>query len=342
MITGDHVMTACAIAAELGILTNSEQAITGDELSKLSTKELTSTIYDYSVFARVTPQHKVRIVKAFQDRGAIVAMTGDGVNDAPALKAADIGCAMGIGGTDVAKGAADMILTDDNFATIVAAVKEGRGIYSNILKSVHFLLSSNIGEILTIFIGILLGWPSPLLAIHLLWVNLVTDSLPAIALGLDPASEELMVQKPRDPKKSLFADGLWLKIAIEGCMIGALALLAFSIGRNRFDVTTEPLIGRTMAFAVLSISQLVHAFNMRSEHSLFSINLFGNVYLIAAFLVGCALQTSVILFKPLAKIFKVIALTPEQWLIVAILSLLPIVLVELQKWANSGDYDKLK
>lgn len=339
MITGDHVMTACAIATELGILKDSEQAITGDELSKLSNKELTSTIYDYSVFARVTPEHKVRIVKAFQQRGAIVAMTGDGVNDAPALKAADIGCAMGISGTDVAKGAADMVLTDDNFATIVAAVKEGRGIYSNILKSVHFLLSSNIGEILTIFIGIILGWPSPLLAIHLLWVNLVTDSLPAIALGLDPASDELMHHSPRDPKKSLFADGLWLKIAIEGCMIGGLALLAFSIGRNLYDITTEPLIGRTMAFAVLSMSQLVHAFNMRSEHSIFSIRLLSNKYLIGAFFAGCALQTSVIVIKPLAKIFKVIALTPNQWIIVAVLSLLPIVLVELQKWANFHDYD---
>jgi len=342
MITGDHVITACAIAAELGILIDSEQAITGDELSKLSNKELISSIYDYSVFARVTPEHKVRIVKAFQDRGAIVAMTGDGVNDAPALKAADIGCAMGIGGTDVAKGAADMILTDDNFATIVAAVKEGRGIYSNILKSVHFLLSSNIGEILTIFIGIVLGWPSPLLAIHLLWVNLVTDSLPAIALGLDPASDELMKHKPRDPKKSLFADGLGLKICIEGCMIGALALLAFSIGRNLYDTTTDPLIGRTMAFAVLSLSQLVHAFNMRSEHSIFSINIFSNKYLIWAFLAGCTLQVSVILFKPLAKIFKVVALTPNQWLLVAGLSILPIILVELQKWANFNDYDTIK
>lgn len=342
MVTGDHVITASAIARQLGILKGGEKAITGEELNKLSNAELNREIYNYSVFARVTPEHKVRIVKSFQSRGAVVAMTGDGVNDAPALKAADIGCAMGINGTDVAKGAADMILTDDNFATIVSAVKEGRGIYSNILKSVHFLLSSNIGEILTIFVGIMLGWPSPLLAIHLLWVNLVTDSLPAIALGLDPADKDLMKHKPRDRNKNLFADGLWWKIGIEGCMIGALALLAFTVGRTIFDFGNEPIIGRTMAFAVLSLSQLVHAFNMRSEHSIFSINVFSNKYLIGAFIAGTVLQISVILFEPLAKIFKVTSLNPIQWIIVAGLSLLPIILVEIQKWANVKDYDYVK
>lgn len=342
MVTGDHIITASAIAQQLGILKIGEKAITGEQLNKIEDKDLIKDVYKYSVFARVTPEHKVRIVKAFQKRGAVVAMTGDGVNDAPALKAADIGCAMGINGTDVAKGAADMILTDDNFATIVYAVKEGRGIYSNIIKSVHFLLSSNIGEILTIFIGIILGWPSPLLAIHLLWVNLVTDSLPAIALGLDPADRDIMKYKPRNPKKSLFANGLWWRIGIEGCMIGALALLAFSIGRTKFDNTAEPIIGRTMAFAVLSLSQLFHAFNMRSEHSLFSINIFGNKYLIGALLAGIALQVSVILIEPLAKIFKVTALDYYQWIIVLLLSILPIVLVEIQKWANNKDYDNIK
>lgn len=342
MVTGDHIVTASAIAMQLGILKGGEKAITGEDLNKMTDTELSKNIYDYSVFARVTPQHKVKIVKAFQKRGAIVAMTGDGVNDAPALKAADIGCAMGINGTDVAKGAADMILTDDNFATIVSAVKEGRGIYSNIIKSVHFLLSSNIGEILTIFIGIMLGWPSPLLAIHLLWVNLVTDSLPAIALGLDPAAKDIMKNKPRDPKKNLFADGLWWKICIEGCMIGSLALLAFSIGRNLFDTTNEPIIGRTMAFAVLSLSQLIHAFNMRSEHSLFSINIFGNKYLIGSLFAGIALQASVIIFEPLSKIFKVTSLTLQQWAIIAALSFIPIILVEIQKWANSKDYGFVK
>lgn len=342
MVTGDHIVTASAIAQQLGILRGYEKAITGGELNKMSDNELYKNIYDYSVFARVTPEHKVRIVKAFQKRGAVVAMTGDGVNDAPALKAADIGCAMGKNGTDVAKGAADMILTDDNFATIVAAVKEGRGIYSNIIKSVHFLLSSNIGEILTIFVGIMLGWPSPLLAIHLLWVNLVTDSLPAIALGVDPSDKDIMQQNPRNPKKSLFANGLWWKISIEGCMIGALALLAFSIGRNIFDIGNEPLVGRTMAFAVLSLSQLVHAFNMRSEHSLFSINIFENKFLIMALIAGTALQTSVIVFEPLAQIFKVTALNVTQWIVVAILSFMPVILVEIQKWANSKDYEYVK
>lgn len=341
MVTGDHIITACAIAKQLGILKDSDKAITGNELNKLSDNELNKHIYDYSVFARVTPEHKVRIVKAFQRNGAVVAMTGDGVNDAPALKSANIGCAMGKNGTDVAKSAADIVLTDDNFATIVSAVKEGRWIYSNIIKSIHFLLSSNIGEILTIFIGIMLGWPSPLLAIHLLWVNLVTDSLPAIALGIDPPDKDLMKHKPRNPRKNLFANGLWWKIIIEGCMIGALALLAFSIGRNMFDKGSEPIIGRTMSFAVLSLSQLVHAFNMRSEHSLFKINIFGNKYLIGALLAGIALQTSVILISPLAKIFKVTALSVEQWLIVAIFSFIPIVLVEIQKWANIKDYDYL-
>ncbi len=344
MVTGDHVVTASAIARQLGILKGGEKAITGEELNKLSNEDLKRNIYNYSVFARVTPEHKVRIVKAFQSKGAVVAMTGDGVNDAPALKIADIGCAMGKNGTDVAKGAADMILTDDNFATIVSAVKEGRGIYSNIIKSVHFLLSSNIGEILTIFVGIMLGWPSPLLAIHLLWVNLVTDSLPAIALGLDPADKNIMKRKPRDPKKNLFADGLWWRIGIEGCMIGALALLAFSVGRNVFDVDgNNPIIGRTMAFAVLSLSQLVHAFNMRSEQSIFSINIFGNKYLVGAFIAGTTLQAIVILFKPLADIFKVTALDLKQWIIVALFSLIPIILVEIQKWANkSDDYEQVK
>lgn len=338
MVTGDHVVTATAIAQQLGIMKDGEKAITGEELNRLSNEQLSKEIKNCSVFARVTPEHKVRIVKAFQNNGAIVAMTGDGVNDAPALKMADIGCAMGINGTDVAKGSADMILTDDNFATIVSAIKEGRGIYSNIIKSVHFLLSSNIGEIITIFVGIIMGLPSPLLAIHLLWVNLVTDSLPAIALGLDPTDKDIMKDKPRNPKKSLFADGLWWKICIEGAMIGALALLAFSIGVNKYDMAGEPITGRTMAFAVLSISQLVHAFNMRSNHSLFSINPFGNKYLVAAFIAGIFLQAGVIIIPQLSQIFKVVSLTLEQWLIVAGLSFVPIIMVELQKWANVKDF----
>jgi Ca2+-transporting ATPase len=273
-------------------------------------------------------------VKAWQTRGETVAMTGDGVNDAPALKRADIGCAMGMSGTEVAKSAADMILTDDNFATIVEAVKQGRGIYANIKKAIQFLLSSNIGEILTIFIGILFGWSTPLAAIQLLWVNLVTDSLPAIALGLDPVDKYAMTQPPQNTKKSIFAGGTGGAIAIEGCMIGALAILAFSIGKNMFDVGGENIIGRSMAFSVLSLSQLVHAFNMRSEHSVFSVGIFKNHYLVGALIVGAVLQSSVISVPVLAKIFKVSALNFEQWLMVAILSLMPLVLVELQKRFN--------
>lgn len=349
MITGDHVSTACAIAKELGIMTSADLAMTGAELTQMSTETLIEQIPRYRVFARVSPEHKVRIVKAFQARGEVVAMTGDGVNDAPALKAADIGCAMGISGTDVAKNAADMILTDDNFATIVAAVREGRGIYDNIKKAIHFLLSCNIGEIITIFVAILLGLPSPLLAVQLLWVNLVTDSLPAISLGVEPVAKDIMKKKPIPPNKGMFADGLVFKIIIEGIMIGFLALLAFIIGIRVFDsqTITDPLlrhgstvsiatlitpnVGRTMAFAVLSLSQLFHSFNMRSEHSLTKIGLFSNVKLLLSFLVCGFLQVAVISMKPLAAIFKVVPLNAAQWSIVLLLAFLPIVVVEIQK-----------
>lgn len=334
MITGDHAHTAIAIAKEVGILQPGGRYLTGAQLEKMPQAELEAHIADYSVFARVTPEHKVRIVQAWQKKGAVVAMTGDGVNDAPALKAADIGCSMGRAGTDVAKSASDMILTDDNFATIVEAVRQGRGIFANIKKAIQFLLSSNIGEIITIFVGLLFGWQSPLLPIQLLWVNLVTDSLPAIALGVDPADPLIMKEQPRPPKKSLFADGLGVTILLEGSMIGALALLAFSIGRNLFDMSQTPYIGRTMAFSVLSLSQLVHAFNMRSERSIFSVGVFKNMYLIYAFIAGLALQASVVMIPFLAKIFKVTPLNPLQWLIVALLSLAPLVIVELQKFVT--------
>ncbi len=339
MITGDHVLTACAIGKELGILNTTAEAISGEELNKMPADKLQQSIYQYSVFARVTPEHKVRIVKAFQAHNEVVAMTGDGVNDAPALKVADIGCAMGITGTDVAKNAADMIMTDDNFATIVEAVKEGRGIYDNIKKSIHFLLSSNIGEIITIFIAILLGLPTPLVAVQLLWVNLVTDSLPAISLGVEPIASDIMKKKPIAPGKSIFADGLGFKILIEGIMIGALALSAFAIGYFTYDVhnmTTRgiPFVGRTMCFAVLSLSQLFHAYNMRSEHSLKDIGIFTNHKLNLSFLICVFMQVIVISWAPLAKIFKVIPLEPSQWFVVALLSMLPILFVELQKRAN--------
>ncbi|MDF2844972.1 MAG: hypothetical protein K0R00_3398 [Herbinix sp.] len=347
MITGDHVLTAKAIAKELGILSEGEEAITGDMLNRMSNEDLVESIDRYRVFARVSPEHKVRIVKAFQSRGNVVAMTGDGVNDAPALNAADIGCAMGISGTDVAKNAADMVLTDDNFATIVSAVKEGRGIYDNIKKAVHFLLSSNIGEILTIFVAIFLGLPTPLVAVQLLWVNLVTDSLPAISLGVEPTDKDIMKKKPISASKGMFADGLAAKIILEGIMIGTLALLAFMIGYHMFDLPTAksimhmpdsiangsvtPWVGRTMAFAVLSLSQLFHSFNMRSEHSISQIGLFSNRKLVYSFIICALLQISVIMITPLANIFQVVPLNNRQWAITLLLSFVPIIIVEAQK-----------
>ena len=333
MITGDHALTAQAIADQLGIYRKGDRIITGQELEKMEETELSQAVENCTVFARVSPEHKVRIVKAFQKNGKIVAMTGDGVNDAPALKAADIGCAMGRQGTEVAKGAADMVLLDDNFATIVEAVREGRGIYDNIQKAVHFLLSSNIGEIITIFVAMLLGWATPLLPIQLLWVNLVTDSLPAIALGLDPAEQDIMERNPRKDA-SLFAGGMGSRIAVEGMMIGMLALLAFGIGHIYFDGGKEYITGRTMAFAVLSLSQLVHAFNMRTEHSLTQIFLGSNLYLVGAFFVGCVLQAGVIMIEPLSAAFGVCSLTWKEWMIVGGLSLVPLPVVELEKWKD--------
>lgn len=331
MITGDHVLTAEAIGRELGIYQKGDCAVTGAELDKMSDKELETAAETCTVFARVAPEHKVRIVKAFQKSGNVVAMTGDGVNDAPALKTADIGCAMGKSGTEVAKGASDLILTDDNFATIVEAVREGRGIYDNIRKAVHFLLSSNIGEILTIFVAMLLGWAAPLLPIQLLWVNLVTDSLPAIALGMEPAEENIMERPPRKNTGSLFGDGLGGRILLEGVMIGVLALLAFGIGHVYFDKENGYAVGRTMAFAVLSLSQLVHAFNMRGEGSLGKLPFCSNKWLLMAFLVGVLLQTVVIMVPVLAGIFQVVPLNGEQWFLTAALALAPLPLVELEK-----------
>lgn len=331
MITGDHVLTAEAIGEELGIYQKGDCAVTGAELDKMSDKELETAAETCTVFARVAPEHKVRIVEAFQKRGNVVAMTGDGVNDAPALKTADIGCAMGKSGTEVAKGASDLILTDDNFATIVEAVREGRGIYDNIRKAVHFLLSSNIGEILTIFVAMLLGWAAPLLPIQLLWVNLVTDSLPAIALGMEPAEENIMERPPRKNTGSLFGDGLGGRILLEGVMIGVLALLAFGIGHVYFDQEDGYAVGRTMAFAVLSLSQLVHAFNMRGEGSLGKLPFCSNKFLLMAFVVGVVLQCVVIMMPPLAGIFQVVPLNGEQWLLTAALALAPLPLVELEK-----------
>lgn len=330
MITGDHLVTARAVAKELGILTPEGKAMTGSELDRMEQKELERVIGSYSVFARVSPEHKVRIVKAYQARGAVVAMTGDGVNDAPALKCADIGCAMGKSGTDVAKNAADMILTDDNFSTIVEAVEQGRGIFDNIRKTVHFLLSSNIGEILTVLCAFLLRLPSPLLAMQLLWVNLVTDSLPALALGAEPAEPDIM-ERPSDSSHSVFGRGAAVSIVLEGCFIGALAFLAFTLGRVLFDGSGEPVVARTMTFAVLSISQLVHSFNLRSRHSLFKTGILGNMKLVGAFVTGCIMQVAVISVPFLAGFFRTVPLSPVQWLIVAVLSLMPLLIAETEK-----------
>ncbi len=332
MITGDHAATALAVAKRTGIAGDHDKVMTGAELDHLSESELAGEVLRCRVFARVSPQHKVKLVKACQRRGLVVAMTGDGVNDAPALKAADIGCAMGKNGTEVARSAADMVLTDDNFSTIVAAVREGRGIYSNIRKTIHFLLSCNIGEILVVFMAFLLRAPAPLLAIQLLWVNLVTDSLPALALGAEPIPREVMEEPPHRRDESVFSGGMGFSVAVEGCLVGALALLAYTIGRVWFDPNpAQPVVGRTMAFAVLSLSQLVHSFNMRSSRSVLELGLFSNPKLNAACLVCALLMVSVVAFPPLAAVFRTAVLSPLQWLLVAGLSLCPLVAVEGEK-----------
>ena len=337
MITGDHITTANAIATELGILKKNDLSITGAELDRLSKSEFKNNIMKYSVFARVTPEHKVEIVKAFQGTGAVVAMTGDGVNDAPALKNADIGIAMGLNGTDVAKNAADMVLTDDNFVTIVEAVKYGRTIFNNIRKAIHFLIATNVGEIVTIFLGLLIGMRSPLLAIQLLWINLITDSLPAIALGLENPDKNIMDEKPRNPKKSIFADGLWGRIIVEGSMIGILNVLAFTIGKSFYNLE----VGRTMAFVSLGLLELVHSFNIRTDESIFKTGLFQNKYLILAFLGGAFLQTIVVVVPQFAEVFKLTNLTLEQWLYTIGISFTPVILMEIQKIANQWKFGKV-
>ena len=330
MITGDHLETAKAIAKDLKILGPYDRAITGKELEKMTDEQLRKDIKNYSVFARVSPEHKVRIVKAWQQTGAVVAMTGDGVNDSPALKKADIGIAMGKNGTDVAKNAADMILTDDNFVTIVEAVKQGRNIYDNIRKAIHFLIATNIGEIVTIFMGLVLGLKSPLLAIQLLWINLVTDSLPAIALGLEKPDKDIMNRKPINSKKGIFADGLWNKIIIEGILIGMLTLVSFSIGNKYYGLE----VARTMAFMTIGLLELLHSFNIKSEKSIFKTGLFENKYLIGALLLGIFVQSIVVITPQIAKIFELTNLNLEQWIITIGISILPIPIIELQKHLN--------
>ncbi|MBR6504304.1 MAG: calcium-translocating P-type ATPase, PMCA-type [Clostridia bacterium] len=347
MITGDHKITAIAIARELGILKNENEAITGLELEQMSDEDLIKNVRQYSVYARVSPEHKVRIVKAWQANGEIVAMTGDGVNDAPALKTADIGCAMGIVGTDVSKEAADVILTDDNFATVVSAVEEGRRIYDNILKAIQFLLSSNVGEIITLFVAIMLTpllakWfgiadisaLEPLLPIHILWINLVTDSLPALALAVDPAAKDIMNRKPIKPKKGIFTKGMAWRIIYQGAMIGIITLAAFCIGLNTPN-TEEHIriqIGQTMAFSVLALSQLVHVYNIRDNtKSIFKTGIFSNSKLILACLGSAALMFVILLVPSLRGVFSIAELPVENILEVVLLVFSPILIVELFK-----------
>ena len=327
MITGDHVVTASAIAKELGILLDGDRAITGAELDAMTDSELDSQVENISVYARVSPENKIRIVKAWQRKGQVVSMTGDGVNDAPALKAADIGCAMGITGTDVAKGAADMTLTDDNFATIVDAVREGRGIYANIKKVVGYLLGTNIGEVITVFMAMLLWHKTPLLSMQLLWINLMTDSLPAIALGMEAVESDVMDRKPKPKNEGIFAHGLGVRVVLQGIMFATLTLIGFKVGEN---VTGTLEGGQTLAFMVLALSQVVQAFNMRSEHSLFKIGMFKNHKLNWAALAS-TLLVALVLFTPLKTAFGLVALPAELYLLGVGLILVPLLAMEISK-----------
>lgn len=328
MITGDHIVTASAIAKELGIMQENDLAITGHDLSKMNDEELYKKIKHIAVYARVSPEDKIRVVKAWQKQNAIVSMTGDGVNDAPALKASDIGCAMGITGTDVAKGAADLTLMDDNFATIVEAVKEGRGIYQNIKKTVGFLLGTNIGEVIVVFVSMLIFQQAPLLSMQLLWINLVTDSLPAIALGMEKIEDEVMNEQPRPKDESIFANGLGLKVVLQGFMFGAIALFAFYFAKTSLSSTEA---GRTLCFMVLSLSQVFQAYNMRSEKSLFKIGLLTNKALNKASLVSILLVGIVLFIPPLSLIFGLVSLPIQYYLIGLSISLIPTVVTEILK-----------
>ena len=335
MITGDHKITAVAIAEEIGLFGEGDKALTGSELEKISDEELYRDVHKYSVYARVAPEHKVRIVKAWQSHGEVVSMTGDGVNDAPALKQADIGTAMGIVGTEVAKDASDVILTDDNFATIVSAIEEGRRIYDNIIKSIQFLLSSNVGEVLLIFIASIFNLGNPLLPIHILWINLVTDSLPALALSVDPAEKDIMTRKPRNPKEGFFTKGMTWRIAYQGVTIGLISLAAYLLGFR--DGGQE--LGQTMAFAVLAFAQLFHVRNLHSiRKSSFRTNIFKNKALIGGILISAGMMLVILLFPPFMKAFKLVEMDSIHWFYVLGLSLIPILIVELFKLFNINSF----
>ena len=328
MITGDYSLTARAIATQLDIYQQGDQIIAGTELEKMSQSELEGVVLKTTIFARVSPRHKQRIVKALQKNGQVVAMTGDGVNDAPALKESDIGVAMGITGTDVSKEAADMILTDDNFSSIVSAVEEGRKIYQNIQKFVRYLLSCNLGEIITIFIAILIGLPRPLLPIQILWVNLVTDGFPALALGLDPGEMDLMERSPRDPDEGIFSGKMGFNIFSQGIFIGIVTLIAFYYGYSQYSLE----VGETMAFGTLSFTQLWQSLNSRSDHfSLLKLGFFSNKYLVLAILISGILQLTVMLIPYFQNVFKIVPLNLFQWLIIIFISFAAIPYVEILK-----------
>ncbi|MEG0457395.1 MAG: cation-translocating P-type ATPase, partial [Oscillospiraceae bacterium] len=331
MITGDHIVTASAIAKELGILRDGDKAITGLELQKMSDDEFAQNIEKYSVYARVSPEDKIKIVKAWQKRGATVSMTGDGVNDAPALKAADIGCAMGITGTDVSKGAADMILTDDNFATIVVAVEQGRGIYDNIKKAIRFLIGCNLGEIFVVFFAMIFGWGNPLLPIQLLWINLVTDGLPALALGMEPAEDNVMSKKPKKKSESLFANGFGVRIVLEGLMVGFFTLVGFSFGYFFPGESDKLALAQTMAFIVLSMCEMFHIFNIRSSKSIFVSKPWKNKYLIGAVALSFILILGVVFIPPVSKIFGLVDVDLIHWMVALGCSLGTVVIMEISK-----------
>lgn len=328
MITGDHKVTAVAIAEEIGLFNEGDKALTGSELEKISDEDLSRDVHKYSVYARVAPEHKVRIVKAWQSHGEVVSMTGDGVNDAPALKQADIGTAMGIVGTEVAKDASDVILTDDNFATIVSAIEEGRRIYDNILKSIQFLLSSNVGEVLLIFIASIFNLGNPLLPIHILWINLVTDSLPALALSVDPAEENIMTRKPRNAQQGFFTKGMTWRIVYQGLTIGLISLVAYLLGRQ----DGGQALGQTMAFSVLAFAQLFHVRNLHSNRkSSFKTSIFQNKALIVGIVISAAMMLVILLYPPFMKAFRLVKMDTIHWVYILLLSLVPIVVVELFK-----------
>ena len=327
MITGDHVITASAIAKEIGILNDGEEAVTGVEVDAMSDEELADRIQRISVYARVTPENKIRIVKAWQKKGEVAAMTGDGVNDAPALKASDIGCAMGITGTDVAKGAADMTLTDDNFATIVEAVRQGRGIFDNIRKVVGYLIGTNIGEILTVFVAMLLWRESPLLSMQLLWLNLLTDSLPAIALGMEEVDEEVMTRMPKKRTEGIFSGGLGIRVGLQGVLFAAVSLVGYYLGKG-LTGTVEG--GQTLCFMTMACAEIVQSFNMRSIHSLFRHNPFGNKTLSLAAVLSMAL-TALVLFTPVRTLFGLTLLPTKGYLYGIALSLISVPVMEIAK-----------